>query len=94
MQAEGQPVLPSGLRKGQELVYLSADSEEELSTLSENEVYIIGGLVDRNRYKVSCLDDLADGPRCFVKIKPRDWEYVLLDFQSAPTLTICPPGKS
>lgn len=34
------------------MVYLSADSEEELATLSENEVYVIGGIVDRNRYKV------------------------------------------
>jgi tRNA (guanine9-N1)-methyltransferase len=51
-QAEdGEP--PTGLRKGQQLVYLSADSEKELSTLSEDEVYIIGGIVDRNRYKVS-----------------------------------------
>lgn len=47
--------LPSGLKRGQELVYLSADSEEELTTLKENEVYIIGGLVDRNRHKVSSL---------------------------------------
>jgi tRNA (guanine9-N1)-methyltransferase len=34
------------------LVYLSADAEEELETLSENEIYIIGGIVDKNRYKV------------------------------------------
>lgn len=37
------------------LVYLSADAEEELETLREDEVYIIGGIVDRNRYKVSCV---------------------------------------
>lgn len=34
------------------LVYLSADAEEELETLAENEIYIIGGIVDKNRYKV------------------------------------------
>lgn len=45
--------LPSGFKKGQELVYLSADSEEELTELDPNHVYIIGGLVDRNRHKVS-----------------------------------------
>jgi tRNA (guanine9-N1)-methyltransferase len=35
------------------LVYLSADAEEELDTLKENEIYIIGGIVDKNRHKVS-----------------------------------------
>jgi tRNA (guanine9-N1)-methyltransferase len=35
------------------LVYLSADAEEELETLAENEIYIIGGIVDKNRHKVS-----------------------------------------
>lgn len=40
--------------KTHSLVYLSADAEDELETLREDEVYIIGGIVDRNRYKVSC----------------------------------------
>ena len=35
-----------------QLVYLSADADEELQTLSESEIYIIGGIVDRNRHKV------------------------------------------
>ncbi|WVR05680.1 hypothetical protein IAU60_002702 [Kwoniella sp. DSM 27419] len=49
------PTLPPGLDpKRHTLVYLSADAEEELSTLSEDEVYIIGGIVDRNRYKNLC----------------------------------------
>jgi hypothetical protein len=34
------------------LVYLSADADEELETLKENEIYIIGGIVDKNRHKV------------------------------------------
>lgn len=38
---------------GKQLVYLSADSPDEIHQLSEDEVYIIGGLVDRNRHKVS-----------------------------------------
>lgn len=38
---------------GKTLIYLSADATEELTTLSEDEVYVIGGLVDRNRHKVS-----------------------------------------
>lgn len=39
--------------EGQEYIYLSADADHELETLKENETYIIGGIVDRNRYKVS-----------------------------------------
>ena len=45
-------ILPSTITSSHKLVYLSADSEEELTTLSEDEVYIVGGIVDRNRYKV------------------------------------------
>lgn len=56
---EPDPALEGGLPdmgglspSGHSLVYLSADAEEELQTLREDEVYIIGGIVDRNRYKV------------------------------------------
>jgi tRNA (guanine9-N1)-methyltransferase len=34
-------------------VYLTADSKDELVELSEDETYIIGGICDHNRYKVS-----------------------------------------
>lgn len=40
----------------QSIVYLTADSEEELTELRPNETYIIGGIVDRNRYKVIYRD--------------------------------------
>lgn len=35
------------------VIYLTADSDEELSELREDEIYIIGGIVDHNRYKVT-----------------------------------------
>ncbi|KAG2155096.1 guanine-1-methyltransferase-domain-containing protein [Suillus bovinus] len=38
------------------VVYLTADSEEELTELKEGEIYVIGGICDHNRYKNLCLD--------------------------------------
>ncbi|KAJ7755929.1 guanine-1-methyltransferase-domain-containing protein [Mycena metata] len=39
----------------QTVVYLTADSDEELTELKPDETYIIGGLCDHNRYKNMCL---------------------------------------
>ncbi|EPY51877.1 tRNA m(1)G methyltransferase Trm10 [Schizosaccharomyces cryophilus OY26] len=38
----------------EKMVYLSADSDETLHELKEDEIYIIGALVDKNRYKNIC----------------------------------------
>ena len=49
---QSRPILPPTFTATHSLVYLSADSPNELATLSEDEIYIIGGMVDRNRHKV------------------------------------------
>lgn len=51
--------LPSTIPRTHKLVYLSADADEELTTLAEDEVYILGGIVDRNRHKVGSVSGLG-----------------------------------
>ena len=38
------------------IVYLSADAEETLTELDPSCLYVIGGIVDRNRYKRLTFD--------------------------------------
>jgi hypothetical protein len=70
------PELPPKITSSHKLVYLSADAEEELTTLSEDEVYVIGGIVDRNRYTVSAAIS-SRAPRML------DWATLLLSSQSS-----------
>lgn len=48
MEQDGQ----EPLCKKEQLVYLTADSQNVVESIEEDKVYIIGGLVDRNRHKV------------------------------------------
>lgn len=38
--------------KKEDVIYLTADSKNVLSALNEGKTYIVGGIVDHNRYKV------------------------------------------
>jgi len=40
----------------QTVVYLTADSDEELTELKPDETYVIGGICDHNRLKNECLN--------------------------------------
>jgi tRNA (guanine9-N1)-methyltransferase len=47
----------SDLYATKDIYYLTADSPYELPTLQPGSLYVIGGIVDRNRYKSLCLSE-------------------------------------
>ena len=52
------PALARPVPSLSDIVYLTADAEDELPSagLDKSKVYVIGALVDRNRHKGACLD--------------------------------------
>jgi len=51
--SEKKPPRPVEEVRKEDVVYLTADSENTLEELEDGKVYVLGGIVDRNRYKVS-----------------------------------------
>lgn len=43
------------LFKAEELVYLTSESPNVLENICESKVYVVGGLVDHNSYKVKLM---------------------------------------
>ena len=52
---EQQPYIDVFQDRRTDLVYLTADSPNELSELDSSKLYVIGGIVDRNRHKNICF---------------------------------------
>ncbi|KAA8519225.1 hypothetical protein F0562_013481 [Nyssa sinensis] len=51
IEKENRPYIETFQDQKEHLVYLTADSETMLDELDPNKIYIVGGLVDRNRWK-------------------------------------------
>lgn len=52
---ESQSYIDFFRQRKDDLIYLTADSPHELSELDARKLYIIGGIVDRNRHKNICF---------------------------------------
>ena len=51
---EARPYIEVFQDRKADLVYLTGDADDELQELDKSKLYIIGGLVDRNRHKGIC----------------------------------------
>ena len=54
LQKDSKPYIE--VFKKEELVYLTADSPNTIHSLDPTKVYVVGGIVDRNRYKGLTFD--------------------------------------
>uniref|UniRef100_A0A0D9VKG4 tRNA (guanine(9)-N(1))-methyltransferase n=1 Tax=Leersia perrieri TaxID=77586 RepID=A0A0D9VKG4_9ORYZ len=65
IEKEAKPYLEAFQDRKENLVYLTADAETVLDDLDMSKIYIIGGLVDRNRWKGITMKKAVDqGIQC------------------------------
>ncbi|KAJ3699235.1 hypothetical protein LUZ61_002940 [Rhynchospora tenuis] len=60
IEKENRPYIEALKDQKENLVYLTADAEDVLEELDLKSIYIIGGLVDRNRYKRITMDKATE----------------------------------
>jgi tRNA (guanine9-N1)-methyltransferase len=81
IKEEVEPSAPSHQPK---LVYLSSDSPNTLTTLSPYTTYVIGGIVDKNRYKGLCYKRACEAGIPTAKLPIGEY----MEMQSRSVLTV------